>query len=131
MVSRSVLGLLGLFCIGLGSSAVFADASSDQRIALLERRLAVLEAALGVTSTGAPGDANMAPRNLNINVQGRTRVMGGKKLELQALDEIVLRVGKSQISMNKSGDIEINGRDVSVKANQQELLVKGSKVSGN
>lgn len=56
--------------------------------------------------------------------------LSAKKIALTADDEIVIKVGSAQITMKKSGDIDIKGNKINVKGSG-DVVLKGSKVTAN
>ena len=52
----------------------------------------------------------------------------GKKLAIQAGDEIVLKTGQASITMKKNGDIVIKGKDIKIEA-MKKVQSKGMEVS--
>lgn len=54
----------------------------------------------------------------------------GKKLTIQAGDEITLKTGSAQIVMKKNGDITIKGKNINLKGSGN-ITIKGSKVQSN
>ena len=45
-------------------------------------------------------------------------------------DQIALKSGKSEIILNKNGDIMIKGKKINVKGSG-DVIIKGSKIKGN
>jgi type VI secretion system secreted protein VgrG len=80
---------------------------------------------------------------LNVDGQLQQQVRQGHRLSaklvtLVAQDELVLRCGDASIVLRKNGDIEIVGKDISLKASGKinakgsgDVAVKGYKVGGN
>ena len=58
------------------------------------------------------------------------QVIAGKKLFLEAADEITLKTGGASIMMKKNGDVTISGKRISVKG-KGAVTIKGSKVNSN
>ncbi len=54
----------------------------------------------------------------------------GKKLVIDAGDEITLQSGSAKIVLHKSGDIEIEGKNLTIKGSA-DVVIKGSKVTQN
>jgi type VI secretion system secreted protein VgrG len=96
----------------------------------LEQRITALEAALGMTPSGGTSHSKLTPRSLELDVSQSSEIDSGRNLTLEAGDQILLKVGKAQIRMTKSGLIDIRGTEISVKQNQVELI-KGKKISDN
>ena len=64
--------------------------------------------------------------------------MVGKKLLINAGDEITIVTGKAKIQMKKNGDITISGKNVNIKGSgginakaSKAVVLKGSKVTQN
>ena len=62
----------------------------------------------------------------------------GKKLSIEAGDEISIVTGKAKITMKKDGTVKIEGKDVTVKGSGKinvkaggSLVLKGSKITQN
>ncbi len=62
----------------------------------------------------------------------------GKKLVIDASDEITLKTGSASITMKKNGEIKIKGKDVTVEGSgkinvkaSSDVVIKGSKVTAN
>ncbi|MEM1043033.1 MAG: type VI secretion system tip protein TssI/VgrG [Bacteroidota bacterium] len=56
--------------------------------------------------------------------------VNAKKIQLMAEDQIVLKTGKAEIIMKKSGDIIIKGKKIQVKGSG-DVVIKGSKIKEN
>jgi type VI secretion system secreted protein VgrG len=54
----------------------------------------------------------------------------GKKITIEAGDQIILKTGSAEIKMEKNGNITIKGKKISVKGSG-DVIVKGSKVAMN
>ncbi|RYY67503.1 MAG: hypothetical protein EOO13_14480 [Chitinophagaceae bacterium] len=61
-----------------------------------------------------------------------------KKMLVEASDEIVIRSGKSSITMKKDGSIIIRGTDIQIEGSDNivvkgsgDVLLKGRKMKGN
>ena len=54
----------------------------------------------------------------------------GKKIVLDAADEITIKCGKASFKMKKNGDIAINGKNISIKGSGN-VSIKGKKVIYN
>jgi type VI secretion system secreted protein VgrG len=91
-------------------------------------------------------------RSLSIDKDDSTNVLGqrrqtvskddqlqvGKKLVIDAADEIVLKTGSASLSMKKNGDIVLKGKNIKVKGSAKinleassDVVIKGSKVTSN
>jgi type VI secretion system secreted protein VgrG len=85
-------------------------------------------------------------KDASVDVQGlrRTKVAKddslhvGKKLSIEAVDEIVLKTGAASITLKKDGTIAIKGKDISVDASGKiamkasgQMTLKGSKIAEN
>ncbi|TJW28428.1 MAG: type VI secretion system tip protein VgrG, partial [Mesorhizobium sp.] len=62
----------------------------------------------------------------------------GKKLVIDAGDEILIQTGSAKIMMKKDGTIAIEGKDISVKGSgkisikaSSDVIIKGSKINQN
>ena len=62
----------------------------------------------------------------------------GKKLVIDAGDEILIKCGSAKIMMKKDGTIGIEGKDISVNGSgkisikaSSDIVMKGSKISEN
>jgi type VI secretion system secreted protein VgrG len=71
-------------------------------------------------------------------IGGDDSLQVGKKFRLSAGDEIVLQTGSASIVMKKNGDIQISGKEITINGSGKvnvkagsDLVLKGSKVSGN
>ena len=56
--------------------------------------------------------------------------VNAKKIQFMAEDQIVLKTGKAEIIMKKSGDIVIKGKKIQVKGSG-DVVIKGSKIKQN
>jgi type VI secretion system secreted protein VgrG len=66
----------------------------------------------------------------SISVGTNYSLDAGKSVVVTAGDEITIRTGKALIQMKKSGDILIEGKDITIKGSG-EVVVKGQKVLHN
>ena len=66
----------------------------------------------------------------NTDITGSENVKIGKKLVVDAADEISLKCGDASITLKKSGDIEIKGSKISIKGSG-DVQIKGSKIAQN
>ena len=71
-------------------------------------------------------------------VGGTDQLQAGKKILLDGGDEVMLKSGSASITLKKDGTIILKGKDVSIKASgkinakaSSDVIIKGSKVSGN
>ncbi|MEM9666749.1 MAG: type VI secretion system tip protein VgrG, partial [Bacteroidota bacterium] len=56
--------------------------------------------------------------------------VNAKKIQLVAKDQLVLKVGKAEITLKKNGDITIKGKKINVKGSG-DVVIKGSKIKEN
>ena len=68
--------------------------------------------------------------NLQESVNANSHVTAGKQMVLTAGDRLILQSGKSLIVLNKNGDIDIKGNNISIKGSGP-VIIKGSKVTTN
>ena len=54
----------------------------------------------------------------------------GKKIAISAGDEIVLKTGSATITMQKNGDITIEGKQITIKGSG-DVIIKGQKILQN
>jgi len=66
----------------------------------------------------------------DITVKNNLSIQSQKKIMIQATDEILLKAGDASILLKKSGDIEIEGKKITVKASG-DLKLKGQKITEN
>jgi type VI secretion system secreted protein VgrG len=57
-------------------------------------------------------------------------VVQAKKIQLQAEDELSIKVGSAELIMKKNGDITLSGGKINVKGSG-DVTIKGSKIAGN
>jgi type VI secretion system secreted protein VgrG len=69
-------------------------------------------------------------QNYSQNVGKNATFDVGKALGLQAGDEIVIKTGSASITLQKSGDIKIEGSKITIKASG-DIEMKGSKIKQN
>lgn len=62
----------------------------------------------------------------------------GKRMNIKVADELSIRVGKSELVMKKDGTVQINGKDIDLKASGKvnvkaasKIIIKGSKIQMN
>ncbi len=74
----------------------------------------------------------------SIKITDDSTIQVGKKLVIDAGEEILIQTGSAKIFMKKDGTIAIEGKDISVKASGQisikassDITMKGSKISEN
>jgi len=72
------------------------------------------------------------------DVTGDDQLKVSKKILLDAGDEITLKAGDATITLKKDGTITLKGKDISISASGKinakasgDVIIKGSKVSGN
>ena len=68
--------------------------------------------------------------DLTETVAGNHSTQSGKTMTLSGTDAIVLKSGSAQQIMQKNGDIDIQGKDVSIKASGT-ITLKGAKIVQN
>jgi len=75
-------------------------------------------------------------RDQNIGKDDQLHV--GKRLSIDAADEIVLRTGSATLSMKKNGDIVLKGKNITLEGSgkinvkaSSDVIIKGSKVTNN
>lgn len=61
---------------------------------------------------------------------GKTYSHSAKKIVLEAEDEITIKTGKAVINMKKSGDISIQGKNITLKGSGN-IVIKGKKIVEN
>ena len=54
----------------------------------------------------------------------------GKTITISAGDQIVLKTGLATITMEKNGDITIEGKQITIKASG-DVIIKGQKILQN
>ncbi|MBN2576202.1 MAG: type VI secretion system tip protein VgrG [Deltaproteobacteria bacterium] len=71
-------------------------------------------------------------------VGGSDQLQAGKKILVDGGDEVTLKSGSASITLKKDGTILLKGKDVSIRASgkinakaSSDVIIKGSKVSGN
>ncbi|KPK48810.1 MAG: hypothetical protein AMS22_14705 [Thiotrichales bacterium SG8_50] len=93
----------------------------------------------GDSSINVGSDSSMTVgKNLTTNVgndltetvAGNHSTQSGKTMTLSGTDAIVLKSGSAQQIMQKNGDIDIKGKDVSIKASGT-ITLKGAKIVQN
>ena len=57
-------------------------------------------------------------------------MLQAKKILITAKDQIALKSGKSEIILNKNGDIMIKGKKINIKGSG-DVIIKGSNIKGN
>ncbi|MEM6673234.1 MAG: type VI secretion system tip protein VgrG [Planctomycetota bacterium] len=65
----------------------------------------------------------------NVSV-AKESVLSAKKIQLNASDELSIKVGKASLVMKKNGDITLKGKKISVKGSG-DVVIKGSKIAQN
>jgi type VI secretion system secreted protein VgrG len=76
--------------------------------------------------------------NRTVDIGGADTLKVGKKLVIEAADEITIKTGDATISMKKSGDITIKGKNITLQGSAKinlkassDVVIKGSKVGNN
>ncbi len=87
---------------------------------------------VGENHTGSIG------KNMSITVRENLAGDVGKKIDIVAGDQIVLKTGSASITMKSSGDIVVQGKNITLKGSGKidvkasgSVSIKGSKVSTN
>ncbi|MCK0122405.1 type VI secretion system tip protein VgrG [Loktanella sp. F6476L] len=77
-------------------------------------------------------------KDKSIAVGENFSISAGKKMDITVADELSITVGKSKLVMKKDGTVQINGKDIDLKASGKvnvkatsKIIVKGSKVQMN
>ena len=72
------------------------------------------------------------------SIDGNDQLTVGKKLQITATDEVVIKTGDASITMKKNGDIVISGKNITVKGSGKvnvkadgDVALKGSKIAQN
>ncbi len=72
------------------------------------------------------------------DITGSMAIKSGKSIIIEAADSIVIKTGSASISMKKDGTINIEGKDITLKASGKlngkadgEITFKGSKINNN
>ncbi len=72
------------------------------------------------------------------DIAGSMGVKSGKSIMIEATDDITIKVGSAAITMKKDGTINIEGKDITLKASgklngkaDSEITFKGSKINNN
>jgi type VI secretion system secreted protein VgrG len=100
-------------------------------------------AAMNATVGGAKGEEVGAAKfvavgknnTIEVGSDMRTKVgkeyrLIAKKINIEAKDEMTLKVGKAEFTLRKNGDIKLNGKKINLKATG-DITIKGSKTSLN
>ena len=89
-----------------------------------------------ITNVGAKRESTVA-KDDETKIGGQYRleaakegIIQAKKLQFAAKDEILLKCGKAEILMKKSGDITIKGKKMTLKASSN-MILKGSTIKEN
>ncbi|MGB0845683.1 MAG: type VI secretion system Vgr family protein [Thiolinea sp.] len=76
--------------------------------------------------------------NESINIGKNQNIQVGKNITIEAGDQIVIRTGKSSITMKKDGSIRISGKDITVNGSgkidvkaSKNITMKGQKILQN
>ncbi len=71
-------------------------------------------------------------------VMAYAQIIKEKKISLEAYDEIVIKTGKSSITMKKDGSISIVGTDIQIVGSESvvakasgNVVLKGTKIKDN
>ena len=90
------------------------------------------QTSVGVTdSKDVGGDSSLdVGKDRTETVKGDWKHRSGKKIVIEAGDEITIKTGKASITMKKNGDIAIQGKKISVKGSG-DIVMKGKKILEN
>lgn len=108
--------------------SVVAIDRAELEAAIADRREAVLMAVAGSTSPVLLGLRQPSPvieGNLDAS-EGATAFVDGKRVRLEGQDEIVLRCGKSSITMRRNGRVVIRGVQVESRATGRNRIKGGA-----
>jgi len=61
---------------------------------------------------------------------GKEYVLTAKKIQIEAKDELSIKVGKAELTMKKNGDITFDGKKLSLKGSG-DVIIKGKKIAQN
>lgn len=85
-------------------------------------------------------DVNVQAKQ-NVSIEAKTKdinIKAGKKLTMEAGDEISIKTGDAKIIMKKDGSISIEGKDITLKGSgkigvkaDSDVTIKGSKIAAN
>jgi len=85
----------------------------------------------GDASVEVKGDHETSAKGeVKIDAKKDVEIKSGKKIKIDGGDEIKLECGKASITLKKSGDIVIKGKNIDMKADSN-IQMKGSKIAGN
>ena len=118
--------------------------SKDQTVTVGGNHSLTISKDQTITLTGNQSWTNEGGRLIKVG-KGQTHdvaedvwIKAGKAMMLEAADSIVLKCGSASISMKKDGTINIEGKDITIKASGKingkasgEMTLKGSKVNIN
>ena len=157
--ARTIVALLAWPLVLLGHEARAADPVTTEQIDLLKQQVATLQTQVatlrqllsitadgttsliaaqnrkditGISATNEVGmDLNVAVgRNATQRLNGIYNVNAGKRILLEAGDDLILRSGSSLIQLRKDGSIVIRGVSIAVEASG-DVVIKGAKVLTN
>ncbi|MCP4670072.1 MAG: type VI secretion system tip protein VgrG, partial [Desulfobacula sp.] len=69
-------------------------------------------------------------KNISESAGDNISIKAGKKMSITAGDEIFIKVGKASITLKKSGDITIKGKQIDMKGSGN-IVLKAKKILGN
>ncbi len=85
----------------------------------------------GSSSENVGGDKSVSGKgNVSFNAGGNLSAEAGKSALIEAADQITFKCGDATITLKKSGDIAIKGKNITVEASGN-LVQKGSKIAQN
>ncbi len=85
------------------------------------------------TNVSTSAGANImisAAQNMNLTANKDLRVSVGKRAGVLVADRLTIEVGDARVTIDKSGDISVQGKKLRIKASG-EVVIKGSKVKIN
>ncbi|MEY4766815.1 MAG: hypothetical protein RI907_3488 [Pseudomonadota bacterium] len=75
-------------------------------------------------------DAKLTVGGQHVVTVAKECVVQAKKIQLQADDELSIKVGSAELILKKNGDITLSGGKINVKGSG-DVTIKGSKIAGN
>ena len=109
--------------------SVVAIERAELEAAIADRREAVLMFAAGSANPVLLGLRQPTPvieATLDADAESTSAIVDGKKLRLEGQDEIVLRCGKSSITMRRNGRVVIRGVQVESRATGRNRIKGGA-----
>jgi type VI secretion system secreted protein VgrG len=118
--------------------------SKDETITISGARTETVSKDETITISGARGVTVTKSDTLTVNDQRKQTIAAddqltvGKKLTVDAGDQIVLQSGDASITLKKDGTITLKGKDITITASGKinakasgDVIIKGSKIGGN